>query len=155
MKKTMGFAFIIALALLLPLNVVAVNLLERAELRIRANIPVAQEMIIVDPVVLNIDYPWEGALDGEPLIATGVGKINIHSNANWTLNIEAINAQGFQVWLKPAFDSFARWQKVDGIRGYTGVIGSYEYSWDLKLETVGAVLPGNKTFQLVFTLSDI
>ena len=118
MKKTMGFAFIIALALLLPLNVVAVNLLERAELRIRANIPVAQEMIIVDPVVLNIDYPWEGALDGEPLIATGVGKINIHSNANWTLNIEVM-PKDFKFG-KPAFDSFARWQKVDGIRGYTG-----------------------------------
>lgn len=128
--------------------------LNQATTTVRIVIPVVQQLTIVDPVALSFAYPWDGLERGLPLIISDVGLMQIQSNASWFLSAQAFQGEGFQIYAKP-HNTHIDWKPVNEFSNWTGPMGSYEYSWDLKIEAAGTPEPGSKTVQLVFTLSHL
>ncbi|HOB09606.1 MAG TPA: hypothetical protein PLW17_08500 [Limnochordia bacterium] len=128
--------------------------LSRAAATVRIVIPAAQQLTIVELVELSSAYPWDKLDRGLPLVVSDVGLMEIQSNADWILTAEALQSEGFRVYAR-IHNSKADWQPVNALSFWTGPMGSYEFSWDLKIEPAGNPEPGGRTIHLVFTLSHI
>jgi hypothetical protein len=127
-------AFIIVLAVLLVIGLagaVQARELARAELKVRIEIPVMQQLTVLEPTDIYFQYP----ADGQTLEFRNVGRIRVQSNADWALTVGAVTDGNVQVAVRPAGDRTAKWQYVNGTGGvFTGRYGSQDISWDVRIE---------------------
>ena len=90
---------------------------------------------------------------------TDIGTIRVQSNADWALTVGAIADASLDVEVRPAGDSFARWQSVHGQGGvYVGPQGSRDISWDIKVvgnRLVASNASKEGRVQLLFTLGQL
>ncbi len=109
--------------------------LDRATIKVRVHVPVFQDLTVIDPVAVPITYPWDGAEEGKALVIRNVGRVRVRSNADWAMQVAALDAEGLRVSVKPSNDPRASWQVVSQASGvFAGTHGSHELSWDIRVE---------------------
>ncbi len=110
-------------------------LAESQDISITINIEPIQELTVIREATVFFNLPWEGMDEGEPLVFNNVGGLNIRSNVNWVLNVNIMEVQSeLEVWVRPAGDYSAKWQRVDRVDGVlAGEKGLQELSWDIKV----------------------
>jgi len=145
---------VISLLLVLTGAPVFAKELSRAAATVRIVIPVAQQLVILEPVEFSFVYPWDGLERGLPLVITDVGLMQIQSNESWSLGAELLQCEGFRVYARP-HNSQADWKPVNAFSSWTGPMGSHEFSWDIMVEPAGNPEPGVRHVGFVFTLSQI
>lgn len=129
--------------------------LAKAELRVTLTIPMMQRLTVLEPAEVVFAYPQ----DGQALTFTDIGTIRVQSNADWALTVGAIADASLDVEVRPAGDSFARWQSVHGQGGvYVGPQGSRDISWDIRVvgnRLVASNASKEGRVQLLFTLGQL
>ncbi|MFW5981005.1 MAG: hypothetical protein ACOCRU_00355 [bacterium] len=105
------------------------------QIKINVNVAPMQEITIEEPLAVSFEYPWEGMAEGKALIFENVGKINVKSNVDWSLNINSYEVyRGLEIYIKEANNSFASWQRLDNSSALiTGENGNRNISWDVKI----------------------
>ena len=132
MKRIPDFIIVLAVLLVIGLaGAVQARELARAELKVRIEIPVMQQLTVLEPTDIYFQYP----ADGQTLEFRNVGRIRVQSNADWALTVGAVTDGNVQVAVRPAGDRTAKWQYVNGTGGvFTGRYGSQDISWDVRIE---------------------
>lgn len=126
--------------------------LDRKTLTIKAVVAPRQELDIIEPVTFTVNYPWRGADQGRPLEFTSVGLIRLRSNAPWALYAQVVTDTPFQVSIRPTGER--NWQSVSGGPILYGKMGSYNLSFDVRVEAPSGMQPCNGIVEIGFTVSE-
>lgn len=125
---------VVLLILLVPDGHIAGKTLDSAEFKVSVTVPVMQQLITYEPVVVSFTYPWAGADEGQALEFTDVGRISVQSNAKWAVQIETLSSSGFDVYVRPSNAGFGNWNLQNEFgNSYSGERGVYDISWDIKV----------------------
>lgn len=154
--RSVVFVLVLVLAsgALLNASPVYARVMDSVEVKVRVELPVIQQVEVMEPVAVGFSYPWAGAENAQPLVFENVGRIVVRSNADWTLTIDSIISSGFQVYVRPSGDKLAPWIPANGFAGINGRQGVNALSWDVKIEAPRhAVQPSSETVQFAFTIS--
>jgi len=111
-----------------------------------------QQLRVIEPLLVGIN-PSE---DRSALYAA-VGKIEVKSNSNWTLTVNATYNPNLQVDIRPSKDQFMGFKAVDGVHSvFSGPSGSSEMAWDVRIEAPeNGVYEQTEYIHFVFTLESI
>ncbi|MFW5981679.1 MAG: hypothetical protein ACOCQO_00575 [Halanaerobiaceae bacterium] len=131
MKKTAILLISIILISLISLSAFA----QENRIKVNVNIASRQELTVEEPLAISFQYPWEGMAEGEALIFENVGKVNIRSNVDWSLNINSSELyRDLEIYIRKSNDRYANWQRLDNSSALvTGENGNNNISWDLKI----------------------
>ena len=122
------------------------NTLASDTIKVKVTIPVIQRVEVLNPAVVEFEYPWDGAEEGDPLIVEDAGALKIKSNADWALQLNSFSNGSFSVLVRRAGDYDSSWQPVSGSRGYFyGKSGREEVGFDLKIKPPEGAVQGTTT----------
>lgn len=142
---------LVVIALLVGMSgTVLARELAKGEIKVRMEIPVRQQLTVLQSTEINFTYPEHG----QAVEFQNIGMVRVQSNANWALTVGAVADGNVDVAVRPSGDIFARWQNVQGQGGvYTGPHGTQEISWDVRVENwAGTPATQQGVVQLYFTL---
>jgi len=110
------------------------NTLASDTIKVKVTVPVIQRVEIVKPTVVEFEYPWDGAKEGDPLVVQNAGALKVKSNADWALQLDNYSKHNFKVLVRRAGDRDSSWRSVSGSDGYFyGKSGSNKVEFDLKI----------------------
>lgn len=130
------------------------RVLDKVEIKVRVNVPVIQQLEIIEPVAVSFSYPWAGAENGQPLIFHDVGNVLVRSNADWSMAIDSTSSSGFRVCVRPSGERFAQWVPANGLTSLYGSQGMSNLSWDVRIEPPQSteVAAGHQTVRFSLTI---
>jgi hypothetical protein len=123
--------------------------LDQKTLTIRAYVQPHQELEIIEPVRVSIQHPWEGANLDRPLEVKNVGRIRLKSNAPWALYARVVTNTRFSVSIRLA--GSRDWLPVSGGPVLHGKMGSYDLTFDVRVEPLGDCAPCQEVVEIGFT----
>ncbi|MBS3766291.1 hypothetical protein KGY71_07200 [Candidatus Bipolaricaulota bacterium] len=111
------------------------NALASDTIKVKITVPVIQKVEIVNPAVVEFEYPWEGAEDGNPLVIENAGALRVKSNADWALKLDNLSTGTLEVLVRRTDDDNSDWRPVSGSSGYFyGEQGREKVGFDLKIK---------------------
>ena len=119
------------------------NTLASDTIKVKVTVPVIQRVEVVKPTVVEFDYPWDGANNGDPLVVENAGALKVKSNADWALQLDSFSSGNFEVLARRAEDKSSNWRPVSGHNSYFyGESGSKMVEFDLKILPIEGVVEG-------------
>ena len=134
MKKIMVILMLVMVVI--GFNAEAINAsgeLASETIKVRVNIPVMQEMEVLDPVVVDINSLF-AENDEDEIIIKEAGTVRVRSNASWTLQVSNMETAENKVLVRRTGQTDSDWRPVSNSRGiFTGSHGTELVSFDLKI----------------------
>lgn len=130
------------------------RVLDTAEIKVVVNVPVIQQLEIIEPAAVSFSYPWAGAEEGQPLIFHNVGEFLVRSNADWSIAMDSFASSAFQVYVRTSGERSAPWMPASGLATIYGSRGVSNLSLDVKIEPSQgmAAAVGQQTVQFALTI---
>lgn len=102
-------------------------------IKVRVNIPVMQEMEVLDPVVVDINSLF-AENDKDEITIKEAGTVRVRSNANWTLQVSNMETAENKVLVRRTGQTDRDWQPMSSSKGiFNGSHGNELVSFDLKI----------------------
>ena len=136
--------------------VVAEKELASEKIKVIVNIPVYQELQVIEPIVIENANMLDAQKNGESAIINDVGKIRVKSNTSWKLQLDSIdNNPNYDIWIRENGDS--EWQIVSSRPSFTGENGDSILKFDLKIvaKEVSVEQKENKSINFRYSLFEI
>jgi hypothetical protein len=156
-KKNLTLIMIVILLILGSISTGFAEQPDQTRIKVNIKVSVMQRLEVVEPVAITFKYPWAGAENGTPLLIEDAGSVEVNSNVDWVLNVNALSNHDYNIYVRPAGKAYAPWLEVGSLpRSYSGSWGIHVISWDIKIEPVNlshVAQEREETVELGFTLS--
>ena len=137
-------------------TVVAEKELASEKIKVIVNIPVYQELQVIEPIVIENANMLDAQKNGESAIINDVGKIRVKSNTSWKLQLDSIdNNPNYDIWIRENGDS--EWQIVSSRPSFTGENGDSILKFDLKIvaKEISVEQKENRSINFRYSLFEI
>ena len=112
----------------------ASDVLAEESIEVRVNIPVMQQMNVIEPAVIEYDFSEADVNNGEAIVVEEAGVFEVKSNADWSLKLDNFTSGNLDVMVRRSDDHNASWQTVDAVNGYiNGSNGTEKVAIDVKV----------------------